>query len=87
MTKEQKFNILHSLGSVFNDAENVYFSSGLDWWSAAYLPKYPEHTAGDVVAFGQPSKNNFSISGNFESLVPTIIKFCTFGDMCDYLNA
>ena len=78
--------IRHSLGGVFADKENTYWSCGRDWWSLAYMPKYPEKTAADVVAFGIPSKHKFSLTGNFQALIPTTIEFCTFGDMCDYLE-
>lgn len=79
--------IAHELGNVFwEDYENTFFSNGKDWWSLAYLPKYPEKTAADIVAFGRPSCNDFRLIGNMQSLIATEIKFCTFGDMCDYLS-
>lgn len=79
--------IAHALGNVFwSDFENTYFSNGRDWWSLSYAPKYPEKTAADIVAFGCPSCHDFRIMGNMQALICTEIKFCTFGDMCDYLK-
>jgi len=38
-----------ALGGDFLDRDHVYYSLGWDWNSAAYMPKYPEHTARDVM--------------------------------------
>lgn len=84
--KDRTESIRRQLGGVFADKDQTYFSCGKDWWSIAYLPKYPEKTAADVMVFGCPSKNRFSITGNLESLIPTTLNFCTFGDLCDYLK-
>lgn len=84
--KNREEAIRHELGGVFADKENSYFNCGNDWWSVAYLPKYPESTAADVIIYGNPSQHRFSITGNLQSMIPTIIRFNTFGDLCDYLR-
>lgn len=49
MSKMKNFKeAVYNLGLDFSDKEHVYFSQGKDWLSAAYLPKYPNSTAGDL---------------------------------------
>lgn len=84
--KRRADELRRRLGGVFADEKNTYFSFGRDWWSIAYSPKYPEKSAGDLVVFGSPERGKFSITGNLEALIPTIINFSDFDDLCDYLQ-
>ena len=54
---------VHQLGGPFAETENVYFSQGRDWLSAAYKPKYPEETPGDLIIHVSRGKPTLMASG------------------------
>lgn len=79
--------IRHQLGGVFEDRENTYFACGKDWWNILYAPKYPEKTAGDLIAYGSVAHHDFVLMDNPPAgHIATMYKFNTFGDLCDFIN-
>lgn len=60
--------------------EDLYFSQTTMTYILDYKPKYPEKSNGDFTVYQDVISGKISLHGNFDALIPTIIKFDSLTD-------